>query len=439
MAPNVKQIVPSFDELITADDVDHSKVATNNELAELLDKHADTDGLKNIDGDKEDWTDVKHSERKKRDRILDDGVLIKLMRKSDYKGFERLFINLSIMALTAYAIGQCDIKIDFDFIRDFDYSQFLSNPIQAAKSFLPREPAKIAAFLVLYPFYGFQFQAFAFAGQHEFLHRNAWKTKWINDAALFLTGCFTFELGAHERVMHKQHHTYTNHIDKDPELTSYYTREELEKPGFRNCPNSRLSYFLQFLDVFSTFKMRAGRILHSAAGIAVDYSGTGWSLKEWTYSKESGIMNTLQMWACGQLLWYTMMFVVFGRTLEGLKNLAFWWICPVFVGYPVVNYFRNLEHADCEVSKDPNFLRNTRTVNSNIIIRTILWDTNYHCEHHCYPMVPFFNLHKIHELTKDHIVHSECNHFTTQNWECVKPGGWIDQQAERNAAHPKSE
>jgi hypothetical protein len=154
-------------------------------LLEMLDKKADTAGLANINADNEDWTDVKHSERKKRDRVLDDGVLIKLMRKSDYKGFERLFVNLSIMALTAYAIYQV-----------------IDGQGPRAVTTLPRE--KLALFIPLYFFYGFQFQCFAFAGQHEFLHRNAFKTKVYNDICLFLVGMFCFELGVHEKVMHKQ-------------------------------------------------------------------------------------------------------------------------------------------------------------------------------------------------------------------------------------------
>jgi hypothetical protein len=66
MAPNIKPTFMTLDnELLTVDDVDQTK------LTETLDKQADTDGLKNMNGDAEDWTDVKHSERKKRDRILD--------------------------------------------------------------------------------------------------------------------------------------------------------------------------------------------------------------------------------------------------------------------------------------------------------------------------------------------------------------------------------
>jgi fatty acid desaturase len=407
MPPNAKPIMT----------LDRDSQNQRDELTDFLDKQADTNGMSKMSDDNEDWTDVKHSERKKRDRILDDGVLIGLMKKSDRKGLERLFTNLSIMAGTAFAIRQLQVwPLDED-------------------SF---SLGKLLIFVPLYFFYGFQFQCFAFAGQHEFLHRNAFKTKWINDLCLFYTGVFCCELGAHERVMHKQHHTYTNNIDKDPELTSYYSREELENPGFRNIPFSRIMYFRQFLDIPYTLKCRVGRILWSALGYPVDYSGWGWSLKEWTYSSESGIMQDLQRTAIMQILHYVVIFGLFGRDVEGLKNLAFWWVVPVLIGYPVVNYFRNLEHADCEVSKDPNCLRNTRSVRSNLIIRVLLWDTNFHAEHHCYPMVPFYNLHKLNDLMYEHVIHNEFDHFTIQNWNALKPGGWIDAQSRDMNANKKA-
>jgi fatty acid desaturase len=177
--------------------------------------------------------------------------------------------------------------------------------------------------------------------------------------------------------MHKQHHTYTNHIERDPELTSYYTHEQLANPGFRNVPLSRCAYFRQF-DVFTTFKCRAGRIIYSACGVPVDYSGTGWSLKDWTYSAQSGIMRRIQMTAVAQITIYMLVLMTLGQTICGIQKLLFWWIAPVIIGYPAVNYVRNLEHADCEVSKVSNCLRNTRSVRSNPLMRLLLWDTNYH-------------------------------------------------------------
>jgi hypothetical protein len=53
-------------------------------------------------------------------------------------------------------------------------------------------------------------------------------------------------------------------------------------------------------------------------------------------------------------------------------------------------------------------------------------------------MVPFFNLNKLNELMYEHVVHNEHDHFTTQNWDALKSGGWIDQQAERCAAYDRA-
>ena len=398
----------------TATRPDAAKAKGQEDLSTFLDKQADTNGLSQINEDNEDWTDVKHSERKKRDRLLDDGVLFKLMKKSDARGLQRLFLNLSIMATTAYAIRSLDV---FPLIVEGNWETLLTHGDRLLK------------FLPLYFFYGFQFQCFAFAGQHEFLHRNAFKSKWINDLCLFYTGVFCFEFGKHERVMHKQHHTYTNNIDKDPELTSYYSREVLENGGFRNIPLGRWDYFRMYWDIPYTFKCRLGRVFFSAMGIPVDYSGTGWSLDDAYYSKSGGIMQDLQRTAIIQVLHWLVIISVFSQTKAGQVGLLFWWVVPVLLGYPVVNFVRNLEHADCEVSKDPNCLRNTRSVRSILPLRILLWDTNYHAEHHCYPMVPFFNLHKLNELMYEHVIHKECDYFVSQNFTTLIPGGWIDQQS----------
>jgi fatty acid desaturase len=190
--------------------------------------------------------------------------------------------------------------------------------------------------------------------------------------------------------------------------------EVLENPAFRYVPSGRLGFFCQFSNIFSTWKCRLGRILFSAAGIPVDYNGTGWSLNGFSYGKDSGIMQRLQRTAIAQLTIYTVIFLMAFQIPNGLFYLVYWWIVPVLCGYPFINFFRNLEYANCEVSKAPNCLRNTRIVRSNILIRTLLWDTNFHAEHHCYPLVPFCVLHKLNELMNEHIVNNECDHFITR-------------------------
>jgi fatty acid desaturase len=374
-------------------------------LEETLDRLSDTNGLSKLDENAGDWTDVKHSERKKRDRLLKDKVLLELMQKSDYEGFKRLFENLAILALTIFAIYKMHM---FPFSKE------------------NMTPANLAIFIPLYVFFGFQLQCFAFAGNHELLHGNAFKTRKYNNWVMFAVGVTCFEFGKHERLMHKQHHTYTNNIDKDPELTSFFSREELENANFRGVVYSRYYYLKGFFDVTFYFRCRTMRLLSAAFGKPIDYSGTGWSMRTDVYSPENvqDLKNTARL----QLLIYLTIFALFGQTKEGLQGIFYWWIIPVIVGYAPINYFRNAEHADCEVSKDPNMLRNTRTVESNAVIRQLLWNTNFHVEHHCYPMVPFFNLPKLHVLMDDNIVHNECKHFTIQNWDYIRPGGWIDQQ-----------
>ncbi|MDA8746874.1 fatty acid desaturase, partial [Litoreibacter sp.] len=44
---------------------------------------------------------------------------------------------------------------------------------------------------------------------------------------------------------------------------------------------------------------------------------------------------------------------------------------------------------------------NARSVYMNPVSRFIYWNMNYHVEHHMFPMVPYYNLPKLHALIKD--------------------------------------
>lgn len=406
MAPN-KESVPDFKLLLEKTSSFRSiQSKEDEELTRQLDKMSDVGGCTSLNADNGDWSDAKHSDRKKRDRILPDGVVMKLIKKSDYYGFKRLLSNMSLLFLTAYAIYK---------LGAFPLVDFKSISVQDWLIFVP-----------LYIFYGFQMQCFAFAGGHELLHGNAFKTKWINDVVMFCVGTAFFEVLRHERIMHKQHHTFTLDIDRDPELTSFYSRKELEDLKFKAVPASRFSYVKQFVHVLSYFQHRVMRLLSSSLGIVTDYTGIGWSMKTKREDIDKHVINDLQFWCLVQLTVYIVIFSKLGNTMEGLRSLLFWWIAPCLLGYAPINFFRNAEHADCDFTN--NQLHNTRTVESIFFIRWLLWETNFHAEHHAYPMVPFFNLPVIHEMLNDHIKHNETKSFTVQNWKMIRPRGWIDQQ-----------
>jgi len=367
--------------------------------------------------DKE-WTDnkdVNPVERKNRDRILPNGVVLKLMKRSDWLGIKRFVSNMSFMVLTALAIHHTGIYSDFTEAENVHHLwSVLSSP-------------KMLTFAPLYFFYGFQMQCMGFAGGHELLHGNAFKSKWLNTAVTFFVSTAFFEVLWHEKINHKQHHIYTLDIDRDPELTSFYSRDFLDSPNFKSVPKSRFEYVWAFVNVFSYLYHRMCRLVSSSMGILTDYTGIGWSMKSPTRDEfPSSVVSELQFWSLLQLGVYVTIFSTYGNNLENLKALCFWWIAPNLIGYAPINFIRNAEHADCD--RVTNQLHATRTVESVFFLRWLLWETNFHAEHHAYPMVPFFNLPVLHDLLDEHIKHNEIKSFTVQNWTMVRPGGWIDKQ-----------
>mmetsp|Transcript_15060 Transcript_15060/g.22232 ORF Transcript_15060/g.22232 Transcript_15060/m.22232 type:complete len:246 (-) Transcript_15060:237-974(-) len=229
--------------------------------------------------------------------------------------------------------------------------------------------------------------------------------------------------------MHKQHHTYTNDIHRDPELTSFWDREELENKGFRKVAANRWEYVLEFIDLASVMKSHLMRIINSSRGIPVDYTGTKWSLENWRYGDE--VMRDLQVTAQFQIGVYLIILALPMLAEKGMKELLFYWLIPAILGFIPINFVRNAEHADCFISKqgdEINCLRNTRSCRSNFIVRHLMWNMNFHAEHHLYPMVPFYNLPKLSDLLEESLEHNDIKHFLNVNWEYVKRDGWIDQQ-----------
>ncbi len=57
----------------------------------------------------------------------------------------------------------------------------------------------------------------------------------------------------------------------------------------------------------------------------------------------------------------------------------------------------------------------TRTVTLNPFLNFLCWNMEYHLEHHMYPMIPSYNLKKLHALIKDQLPPAKKN-----LWEAYK-------------------
>jgi len=77
-------------------------------------------------------------------------------------------------------------------------------------------------------------------------------------------------------------------------------------------------------------------------------------------------------------------------------------LLPFVYGTTLRNMFDFIQHAG--LANDVNDHRLcVRTVKLNPIFSFLYWHMEYHLEHHMFPMVPSYNLKKLHKLIKDQL------------------------------------
>ncbi len=74
---------------------------------------------------------------------------------------------------------------------------------------------------------------------------------------------------------------------------------------------------------------------------------------------------------------------------------------PTFIGSYMIVVYGITQHAGLAENVLDHRL-NCRTVYMNRVNRFLYWNMNYHLEHHMFPLVPYHNLPRLHELTKSY-------------------------------------
>lgn len=78
------------------------------------------------------------------------------------------------------------------------------------------------------------------------------------------------------------------------------------------------------------------------------------------------------------------------------------WLLPRIIGEPALRAIRMIEHTG--MAESPNMLENTRTTQTNFLVRFFYWNMPFHAEHHLYPSVPFHALPQLHhEKVREHL------------------------------------
>lgn len=264
--------------------------------------------------------------------VIEPGLLRNLMRRSDGPALVRLGSWLLLCAAGGYAVVGT-------------YGSYWLIP------------AELGYAAVL---------AFAYAISHECSHGTPFKTRWLNEAAFWITSAIFMEEATYRRYAHAEHHTHTWFNELDPQkpygipLTlSEYLRETFSPRFYLDSLRRLLRH------VLGRFDSDERRYLPppERARVRVD----------------SGVLLSLYL---ALLLW--------GVLVPSPWPFLLYFV-PRWLGGCLINLYVNTQHM--YMAEDLcDHRATTRSIRCTALERWLYWNMNWHIEHHLYPVVPFHAL-----------------------------------------------
>ncbi|MGI9304685.1 MAG: fatty acid desaturase [Gammaproteobacteria bacterium] len=219
---------------------------------------------------------------------------------------------------------------------------------------------------------------FLFSPLHECAHGTAFKTRWLNETALWITAVVYIVPPYYFRYFHLGHHRFTQVPGKDPSLV-------LPEPAnFRQYLWYCAGLWFWWRNITWVIKHAAGIV---NAG-SVDY----------VPKQRLSLMVT-------EARIMTALYLVIGAAAIAVGlglPLLLCWLLPRLLGEPIQRIIRVAEHVGC--AQTPDLLENTRTTLSNPLMNAIAWQMPYHAEHHLFPNVPFHRLPALHRLVGSRVI-----------------------------------
>ena len=213
-----------------------------------------------------------------------------------------------------------------------------------------------------------------FAAAHETIHRTAFKTRWLNQAMGWIAGAVLILPPDYFRAFHFAHHAHTGNPAADPELA--FPKPETRRaylwhvsgiPYWIGQSKVTLTHALgRTPEAFITPRM-APRIVREARLLLALYAAL--------LAGSIALQTTALLWL---------------------------WVVPALLGQPFLRLYLLAEHWGCAEGRD--MFANTRSTETNALVRLLAWNMPYHVEHHAYPAVPFHALPALHPLVRGEIV-----------------------------------
>ena len=218
---------------------------------------------------------------------------------------------------------------------------------------------------------------------HECGHRTAFKSRKINDFFYVIASFMNNFEPVRWRWSHSLHHSYTASIDP----------HDYEVDGSIFSNHNLLSFLSIFVPGSSFLTIHKGlhaEILKHALGVKTQVMED--CIPE---DKKKNCINSSRIFVT---LWLTIILLSF-YLASFLPILLF--LTPKFFNSFNVLWGITQHMGLKEDAKDHRL--STRSVRLNPIFSFIYWKMEYHIEHHMFPMVPSYNLPKLHEEIKSQL------------------------------------
>ena len=201
---------------------------------------------------------------------------------------------------------------------------------------------------------------------HETCHGTPFRSRWLNEASLWLFGWMVQMEPVSVRWGHAGHHSHTHFDQGDTELS------EPNPVSWSNFFNIGLGFWGALFYWKSLLAQASGSITDEMCSVIP------------TGEIPKAILNARWMVATYLAIVASSLFMASWLPVV----LAF---TPRLIGGPVTGFLHLTQHTGLQMNiRDHR--HSTRSFSASPLTRFCYFNMNFHIEHHMYPMVPFYNL-----------------------------------------------
>ncbi|MGH7751289.1 MAG: fatty acid desaturase family protein, partial [Gemmatimonadales bacterium] len=226
---------------------------------------------------------------------------------------------------------------------------------------------------------------------HEAVHGNFFRHRIGDRWAAFVLGLPVLVSGAAYRVTHLLHHRFTRE-ERDPdEFASHIRDRRLLALFFYAWGVVGLLIFLVHVPIQAWrrgSKAERVAVINEYVAMAVVYAVA----------------------------------IAVAAQLQALHLLLHAWLIPMVVAAGVVNLRGWSEHM---LTRPGHPLTHTRTVTSNLVVRFLMCNLNYHIEHHLFPGIPWYHLPQVHALLREEYARAGASVYRSYAvflWDAMRAG-----------------